>query len=135
MFRGRRSDIINVLWFDGQGLCVFSKRLERGRFAWPQATSGAVSLTPAQLLLRISDADNRLTIRGSMANALCRVVRAPPCQRSLSALTCSGRGSDPAQLESIRRDRTHHAMLNRDDDREDSCRQTGRSRNLGQRRR
>ena len=38
VFRGRRGDILKVLWFDGQGLMLLSKRLERGRFIWPQAT-------------------------------------------------------------------------------------------------
>ena len=38
VFRGRRGDLIKVLWFDGDGLCLFAKRLERGRFVWPQAT-------------------------------------------------------------------------------------------------
>jgi transposase-like protein len=33
VFRGRRGDIIKVLWFDGQGLCLFAKRLERRRRA------------------------------------------------------------------------------------------------------
>jgi transposase len=32
VFRGRRGDLIKLLWFDGDGLCLFSKRLERGRF-------------------------------------------------------------------------------------------------------
>ena len=50
VFRERQGDIIKLLWWDGQGLCLFAKRLEKGRFVWPQADSGAVSLTPAQLL-------------------------------------------------------------------------------------
>ena len=46
LFRGRAGRLIKVLWWDGQGLCLFSKRLERGRFVWP-ATAGAVAaLTP-----------------------------------------------------------------------------------------
>ena len=49
VFRGRRGDLIKMLWWDGDGLCLFAKRLERGRFIWPQATSGTVALTPAQL--------------------------------------------------------------------------------------
>ncbi len=49
VFRGRRGDLIKVLWYDGDGLCLFAKRLERGRFVWPQATSGTVALTRAQL--------------------------------------------------------------------------------------
>ena len=52
VFRGRRGDLIKVLWWDGDGLCLSAKRLERGRFIWPQATEGTVSLTPAQRLRR-----------------------------------------------------------------------------------
>jgi transposase len=36
VFRGRRGDLIKVLWYDGQGLCLFSKRIDRGRFLWPR---------------------------------------------------------------------------------------------------
>jgi transposase len=49
VFRGRRGDMIKLLWFDGDGLCLFAKRLERGRFIWPKADSGTVSLSRAQL--------------------------------------------------------------------------------------
>jgi transposase len=31
VFRGRRGDIVKLLWWDGDGLCLFAKRLERGR--------------------------------------------------------------------------------------------------------
>ncbi|HWY81895.1 MAG TPA: IS66 family insertion sequence element accessory protein TnpB [Roseiarcus sp.] len=40
VFRGRRGDLIKCLWSDGQGLCLFSKRLERGRFLWPSTADG-----------------------------------------------------------------------------------------------
>jgi transposase len=30
VFRGRRGDMIKILWWDGQGLCLFAKRLEQG---------------------------------------------------------------------------------------------------------
>jgi transposase len=43
VFRGRRGDIVKLLWFDGDGLCLLAKRLERGRFVWPQASSGSVA--------------------------------------------------------------------------------------------
>ena len=32
VFRGRRGDLIKILWHDTQGLCLFVKRLERVRF-------------------------------------------------------------------------------------------------------
>jgi IS66 Orf2 like protein len=41
VFRGRRGDRIKVLWWDGDGLCLFAKRLERGRFVWPRAVRQA----------------------------------------------------------------------------------------------
>jgi transposase len=49
VFRGRRGDLIKVLWHDTQGTCLFSKRLERGRFIWPSPAEGVVTITPAQL--------------------------------------------------------------------------------------
>ena len=63
VFRGRRGDILKVLWFDGQGLMLLAKRLERGRFVWPQATSGSVSLTPAQLSMLLEGIDWRMPMR------------------------------------------------------------------------
>ena len=63
IFRGKRGDLIKVLWFDGDGLCLFAKRLERGRFIWPQAASGTVSLTPAQLSMLLEGIDWRRPVR------------------------------------------------------------------------
>ncbi len=63
VFRGRRGDILKVLWFDGQGLLLLAKRLERGRFVWPQATTGSVSLTPAQLSMLLEGIDWRRPAR------------------------------------------------------------------------
>jgi len=51
VFRGRRGNVIKVLWSTGDGLCLLAKRLERGRFVWPQADSGKVHLTAAQLAM------------------------------------------------------------------------------------
>ena len=48
-FRGRRGDLLKVIWHDGQGACLFTKRLERGRFLWPSPADGAVTISPAQL--------------------------------------------------------------------------------------
>ncbi len=63
VFRGRRGDLIKVLWYDGDGLCLLAKRLERGRFIWPQATSGTVSLTRAQLSMLLEGIDWRRPAR------------------------------------------------------------------------
>ena len=63
VFRGRRGDLIKVLWWDGDGLCLFAKRLERGRFVWPQASEGAVSLSRAQLSMLLEGIDWRRPVR------------------------------------------------------------------------
>jgi transposase len=44
-----RGHVVKLLWYDGQGMCLFSKRLEKGHFIWPVTETGRVSLTPAQL--------------------------------------------------------------------------------------
>ncbi len=49
VFRGRRGDLVKILWRDDTGLSLYAKRLERGRFVWPQAKEGVVSLSPAML--------------------------------------------------------------------------------------
>jgi transposase len=59
VFRGRRGDRIKVLWFDPHGLCLFYKRIEQGRFIWPQATQGAILLTAAQLSMLLEGIDWR----------------------------------------------------------------------------
>jgi transposase len=63
VFRGRRGDLIKVLWWDGDGMCLFAKRLERGRFIWPQADGGTVSLTRAQLSMLLEGIDWRRPLR------------------------------------------------------------------------
>lgn len=65
VFRGRRGDLIKLLWWDGDGLCLFAKRLERGRFVWPKAETGTVSLTRAQLSMLLEGIDWRRPIRTS----------------------------------------------------------------------
>ena len=63
VFRGRRGDLIKLLWFDGDGLCLFAKRLERGRFVWPKAENGSVALTRAQLSMLLEGIDWRRPVR------------------------------------------------------------------------
>jgi transposase len=63
VFRGRRGDLIKLLWWDGDGLCLFAKRLERGRFVWPKTDSGTVALTRAQLSMLLEGIDWRQPTR------------------------------------------------------------------------
>ena len=63
VFCGRRGNLIKVLWHDGQGMCLFSKRLEHGRFIWPLPADGTVAITPAQLGYLLEGIDWRLPQR------------------------------------------------------------------------
>ena len=63
VFRGRRGDLVKILSWDGQGLCLYAKRLEKGRFIWPQAKDGAAALTAAQLSMLLEGIDWRAPAR------------------------------------------------------------------------
>ena len=86
----RRRVIIKVLWHDGQGLCLFAKRLERGRFIWPSAAGGAVTITPAQLgyLLEGSTGGRRREPGGRRRQADCGILTRPPVEGSRGARFC-----------------------------------------------
>jgi transposase len=60
VFRGRRGRLIKVLRHDGQGMCLFCKRLERGRFIWPSTSDAPVAITPGQLGYLLEGIDWRL---------------------------------------------------------------------------
>lgn len=59
VFRARRADRIKLVYFDGTGMCLLSKRLEDGRFCWPAVTDGVVRLTAAQLQALLEGLDWR----------------------------------------------------------------------------
>jgi transposase len=59
VFRGKRGDLIKVLWHDALGMSLYAKRLEKGRFVWPQASEGVVVITPAQLSYMLEGIDWR----------------------------------------------------------------------------
>ena len=63
VFRGKRGDLIKIIWWDGQGACLFSKRLEYGRFVWPSARESKIILTPAQLSMLLEGIDWRIPRR------------------------------------------------------------------------
>src|SRR5256714_9741171 len=58
-FRGRRGDLVKLLWWDGDGLCLFAKRLERGRFIWPPAEQGVAGPAPARQPMPFEGVDLR----------------------------------------------------------------------------
>jgi transposase len=67
VFRGRRGDLVKLIWWDGctngQGACLFVKRLEHGRFVWPVSESGAAALSGAQLSMLLEGIDWRAPLR------------------------------------------------------------------------
>lgn len=63
VFRGRRGNLIKILWSDGQGVCLFAKRLEHGRFIWPTPTAGVVTISAGQLGYLLEGIDWRMPQR------------------------------------------------------------------------
>ena len=61
-FRGRKANLVKIVFWDGNGLCMFSKRLDQGGFIWPQTDDrgGKVVLTSAQLSMLIEGIDWRV---------------------------------------------------------------------------
>lgn len=62
VFRGKRGDYVKILYWDGTGLCLFAKRLEKSRFVWPPIVDDCMQLTQGQLALLIEGIDWRRTI-------------------------------------------------------------------------
>lgn len=75
VFRGRQGDLVKVIWWDGQGACMFMKRLEKGRFVWPSAKEGKVALSPAQLAMLLEGIDWRAA--AVMAASGCGIICHP----------------------------------------------------------
>ena len=65
IFRGKRGDYFKGLYWDGSGMWLIAKRLEKGRFVWPPIIDGAMTLTPAQFSVLIEAMDWRRTIAPS----------------------------------------------------------------------
>ena len=59
VFRGRSGSLIKILWHDGIGMSLYAKRLERGRFIWPSASSGVISISTSQLAYMLDGIDWR----------------------------------------------------------------------------
>jgi transposase len=70
VFRGKRGQLIKILWHDGIGMSLYAKRLERGRFIWPSPAKpapakagGTVAITAAQLAYMLDGIDWRNPVR------------------------------------------------------------------------
>jgi transposase len=63
VFRGKRGDLLKILWHDGLGMSLYAKRLERGRFIWPTPSDGMVTITAAQLGYMLEGIDWRNPLR------------------------------------------------------------------------
>ena len=62
-FRGRRAGLIKLIWHDGIGLCMLTKRLEHGQFAWPSSsTTGRIMLSSAQLTALLDGCEWRTSL-------------------------------------------------------------------------
>ena len=59
VFRGRAGSLVKLIWHDGIGMSLYAKRLEKGRFVWPSAKDGMVSLTASQLACLLDGIDWR----------------------------------------------------------------------------
>jgi len=59
VFRGRRGDMVKIIWHDGVGMSLYVKRLERGRFIWPAPADGVVAISSAQLAYLLEGIDWR----------------------------------------------------------------------------
>ena len=59
VFRGKSGNRVKLMWWDGQGLCLFYKRLEQGKFVWPSTKDGTAHLSNAQLSMLLEGIDWR----------------------------------------------------------------------------
>ena len=59
VFRAKRADRVKLIFWDGTGLCLFAKRLEDGKFQWPNIRDGVIRLSAAQLSALLEGLDWR----------------------------------------------------------------------------
>jgi transposase len=85
VFRGKRGHLVKLLWFDGQGLCLFSKRLDRGRFVWPVTATGTVALTSGTIRPGVRPGDERPSMAFTLESRKSpRFARPPPRQSAVN---------------------------------------------------
>ena len=84
VFRGRKANLIKIVFWDGTGLCLFTKRLEHGVFLWPSNVDpgGTLMLNSAQLSMLIDGVDWRAPERQwrpAVAGWSLRPIDSPAC--------------------------------------------------------
>jgi transposase len=67
VFRGRRGNRLKILWYSGDGMNLLSKRLDGGKFVWPQTTTGTIALSSAELSMLLEGIDWRRARRTTLA--------------------------------------------------------------------
>jgi transposase len=72
VFRGRKANLIKIVFWDGTGLCLFTKRLEHGAFLWPSNVEpgGTLMLTSAQLSMLIAATESCFAKKGNLKNEI-----------------------------------------------------------------
>jgi transposase len=60
VFRAKRADRVKLIYWDGTGVCLFAKRLEDGKFRWPNVQDGVMRLSAAEFCKRCSGITFRL---------------------------------------------------------------------------
>jgi transposase len=57
VFRADRADRVKLIYWDGTGVCLFAKRLEDGKFCWPNVRDGVMRLSAAELVALLERLD------------------------------------------------------------------------------
>ena len=59
VFRAKRADRVKLIYWDGTGVCLFAKRLEDGKFRWPNVQDSVMRLSAAELAALLEGLDWR----------------------------------------------------------------------------
>ena len=74
VFRGKNASLLKILFWDGTGLCLFTKRMDHGSFWWPRVAEPGGSVTLARAGTLLASASRRLNRKTCI---LLRVVARP----------------------------------------------------------
>jgi len=63
VFRGKKGDRLKILWWDGQGFCLYYKVMDKGKFAWLKTKEvGVTGITKGQLSMLLEGIDWRTPV-------------------------------------------------------------------------